>query len=45
MGLDIFFQARPIAFLANELFHFIDSKMASKKVFIMPDDWLGMEDF
>ena len=42
---NVFFQAQPIVFPANQLFGFIDSKITCQKVIMMPTDQLKTDDF
>ena len=45
VGLNILFEARPIIFPADELFGFIDTKMACQRVVVVPVNELGSNDF
>ena len=45
IGLDIFFQAWPIVFLADQLFCFVNLKMLYKRIIVMTTYHLGMNGF
>ena len=42
---DLFSEARPIVFLTNQLFCFIDTEMAGQKVVMVPTDDFRLNDF
>ena len=45
IGLNIFFETRPIIFPANKLPGFIDTKMACQRVVVVPANELSSNDF
>ena len=45
IGLNIFFEARPIVFPTNELLSFIDTKMPNQWIVVVPTDELRLNDF
>ena len=45
IDLNVFSEARPIVFLADEVFDFIDTKMSCQRVVIMSIDELYSNDF
>ena len=45
IGLNIFSKARPIVFLANELFGFINTKVPYQWIVMVPANKLYLNDF